>query len=742
MYVYIYMDELYNKKTKHIPKLKKDLSVTILCLIVLMFATSLFHCMIAFGILGAFGSMWSNIFGCFHENPGYMEFNESDYWLGLLGDNCKHKILWHLQTTQGEAMVVAGFMGCFYKSWQYGASGVSVPFGMLIVLSIVGLAAVHLLLGEHCKEVDSLQVVQSMTGIQNMRLHNNPGQVLISTSVGSSQPLLTSQPIYGGVHTDEHDEKQPLIAASASGNATSTNDPRFTISGDDEDDEETTATKPGTENVPGTEEAKRNNESKSKEREAANAPTSLLDDGNNKKQTESASINASANANINVNANANTNTNVNVNANPQMQIFPNDNGSSSWLKYFPLLAGGYFENLETEEEHVLDESLLGFIVAYLNSRIFLCLLFIALCSFVLLFAFDVLFPSFSSIPASEGGMGWTPAYVGLFYSFYSATWLFTMWYRWYRLHMGYQWSTSVLIGPLHALKIAFGCLAVVYGLVFPWFINSPHIHHAEWGPSSWVFQGFLIAVIMGFLSAVVPYDVAQLFRDFTDTVHGESVQTSQQLRLRQHCSINHIYIYAHTYTHIYIFFFEVTYLRNKQHNNSRLAIIESKMTIQILMSTLLVYIRICAPVLIQWMFIWGWDMNSRVSSKHVHVKRDWYQIGNFVFYTLAFISAAGFGLVVLFEKWRREDFGEEVDNEEMTRLIEEVRRERNRSLFGEAAEIDEDSDAMGFWLSTSMKSCIGRQTRHPVCKTVQVCMKDNFEKWRLRQSEQRLYNAF
>ncbi|ETO36406.1 hypothetical protein RFI_00656 [Reticulomyxa filosa] len=362
------------------------------------------------------------------------------------------------------------------------------------------------------------------------------------------------------------------------------------------------------------------------------------------------------------------------------------NGNSAKARllsnYFPLLAGGYFENLSLEE-NVLDDSLLKLMVVYMNSKLFLVLFFAALNAFLLFFAFDILFPTFSAIPNTDGGMGWTPTYVGLFYTFYGTTSVLIMWHRWYRLQMGDDWTNHFYNPPARALKIAFAVVGCIYGVIIPWGINSSHIHHAKRSPSSWIFLGIVLAITMGFLSTVVPYHIIQLFRDFSSSSHAQNVETPQQL-----------------------------------------ANLESKLTIQILLSTFIAYLRICAPIAVQWMFILGWDLNAHKLSESHNTKRDWYRIGNFVFYTLACLSAAGFAMVHFYEKWRREELGTE-----------------DTLHTGADAETQHDHDAFGFWMASSMKNCVGKQTKHPVCRITQVCMKDNFETWRTRQGDQVSYSS-
>ena len=67
------------------------------------------------------------------------------------------------------------------------------------------------------------------------------------------------------------------------------------------------------------------------------------------------------------------------------------------------------------------DSISEIIQVYAKSRSFLLLWFIAIAFFVLIFAFDVIFPVFSIIPATNGGMGWNAHYIGVFYVLYSSS---------------------------------------------------------------------------------------------------------------------------------------------------------------------------------------------------------------------------------------------------------------------------------------------------------------------------------
>ena len=67
------------------------------------------------------------------------------------------------------------------------------------------------------------------------------------------------------------------------------------------------------------------------------------------------------------------------------------------------------------------DSISEIIEVYVHSRLFLLLWFIAISFFIAIFAFDVLFPVFSTIPSTNGGMGWNAHYIGVFYVLYSAS---------------------------------------------------------------------------------------------------------------------------------------------------------------------------------------------------------------------------------------------------------------------------------------------------------------------------------
>merc|ERR1712154_539746 len=87
----------------------------------------------------------------------------------------------------------------------------------------------------------------------------------------------------------------------------------------------------------------------------------------------------------------------------------------------------------------------------------------------------------------------------------------------------------------------------------------------------------------------------------------------------------------------------------------------------------LLFLRVLVPMVIQFCLVLGIHLNNTMISKHLHSKRQWYQIGNFVFYLLAFGSLSALLLLIAFDNARRERFGEEVDRQEMNRLIHELR---------------------------------------------------------------------
>merc|ERR1719216_2971 len=95
------------------------------------------------------------------------------------------------------------------------------------------------------------------------------------------------------------------------------------------------------------------------------------------------------------------------------------------------------------------------------------------------------------------------------------------------------------------------------------------------------------------------------------------------------------------------------------------------------MSRSMLFLRVLLPMVVQFSLVIGIHLNNTMISKHLHSKRQWYQIGNFVFYLLAFCSLSALLLLIAFDNARRERFGEEVDRQEMDRLIRELRSTAN-----------------------------------------------------------------
>ena len=194
-----------------------------------------------------------------------------------------------------------------------------------------------------------------------------------------------------------------------------------------------------------------------------------------------------------------------------------------------------------------------------------------------------------------------------------------------------------------------------------------------------------MAVMLGILSAIMCYDVAQLMHDW-----------------------------RRAHAHVYV------------PNNHE---IQSQMSVFVMVSTLVMVARCVCPVIVQWLFVWGWHSNYRVQrgQTHAHKQRDWYQVGNVCFYVLSLVAACGFVLTCAFEKWRREEFGDEaVDRADMDRVIEEVRREVTG--YGEH-ECEQDTDGMGLWLSVSMKSTLSALSRYPACKQKGLCIKHVWKRY-------------
>ena len=338
----------------------------------------------------------------------------------------------------------------------------------------------------------------------------------------------------------------------------------------------------------------------------------------------------------------------------------------------------WYYDSSSETESVYDSiSIFG------RNKLFLLLWLISLLLLCTIFSFDILFPTYSSISSINGGMGWSSHYIGLFYCFYTFSWLFIILYRYYKLNNGYSVTTSFSNSSLKTLKFNCLTLILIYGIIFPFCINSPTINHSEWTPISWLLLGTILAILLGIISASTSYHVAQSFYDLIlNEVNNNNIDNDNN--------------------------------NNNPNNRNNETIINTKVdSIFIILSNTIIYIRIILPIIIQLIFVISIHLNNQMVIKHLHSTREWYQIGNSVFYTLSLLSLIAFILLIIYDNKRREKYGEEIDRQEMNRLINELRQEQN--IINNTNTINEDYHGLGFWLSLNSKSILTSTISHPLC---------------------------
>ena len=335
---------------------------------------------------------------------------------------------------------------------------------------------------------------------------------------------------------------------------------------------------------------------------------------------------------------------------------------------------------------------------YGNDKLFLYLWMISLLLLCTIFSFDILFPTYSSISSINGGMGWSSHYIGLFYCFYTFSWIFIILYRFYKLNHGYSVTTSFSNSSLKTLKFNCLTLILIYGIIFPFCINSPTINHSQWSPISWLLLGIILAILLGIISASTSYHIAQ---SFYDLILNQQQQSNNNNNNNNDAEIN-----------------------NNNNNSSvmNLNINNNKIeSIFIILSNTIIYIRIILPIIIQLIFVISIHLNNAMVIKHLHSTREWYQIGNAVFYVLAIMSLTSFILLTIYDNKRREKYGEEIDRQEMSRLIRELRQERQQENNDQESQsqsiqqqddnnnnqyqinTNEDYHGLGFWLSLNSK---------------------------------------
>eukprot|EP01084_Bolivina_argentea_P132531 233895_1 len=148
-----------------------------------------------------------------------------------------------------------------------------------------------------------------------------------------------------------------------------------------------------------------------------------------------------------------------------------------------------------------------------TKNLFYILYIIFILLLMILFSFDILFPTYASIASTHGGMGWNSTYVGIFYIFYTFSWMFIILYRYWKLDNGYSVTTSFSNSSLKILKFNCLILILIYGVIFPFCINSVSINHVEWTPMSWLLLGIILAILYGVVSASTSYHIIQSFYD-------------------------------------------------------------------------------------------------------------------------------------------------------------------------------------------------------------------------------------
>lgn len=346
---------------------------------------------------------------------------------------------------------------------------------------------------------------------------------------------------------------------------------------------------------------------------------------------------------------------------------------------------------------------------YGNDKLFLYLWMISLLLLCTIFSFDILFPTYSSISSINGGMGWSSHYIGLFYCFYTFSWIFIILYRFYKLNHGYSVTTSFSNSSLKTLKFNCLTLVLIYGVIFPFCINSPTINHSQWSPISWLLLGIILAILLGIISASTSYHIAQSFYDL--------ILNQQQQANNNNNNIN-----------------DEENNNNNGNNDDNLSINNNKIeSIFIILSNTIIYVRILLPIIIQLIFVISIHLNNVMVMKHLHSTREWYQIGNAVFYVLAMMALLSFILLTMYDNKRREKYGEEIDRQEMSRLIRELRQERQQENDQESqphspsmqdsnndnneyhVHTNEDYHGLGFWLSLNSKSILSASISHPLC---------------------------
>ena len=142
----------------------------------------------------------------------------------------------------------------------------------------------------------------------------------------------------------------------------------------------------------------------------------------------------------------------------------------------------------------------------------------------------------------------------------------------------------------------------------------------------------------------------------------------------------------------------------------------------IIISNTLVYIRMFLPMIVMFIFVISIHLNHTMISNHMRSKQEWYQIGNFIFYVLSLFALIAYILLIVYDNMRREQYGEQVDRQEMNRLIRELRQERfaqntvsDDSSSDKNKMIIEDYHGLGFWLSINAKSILSANISHPIC---------------------------
>ena len=316
--------------------------------------------------------------------------------------------------------------------------------------------------------------------------------------------------------------------------------------------------------------------------------------------------------------------------------------------------------------------------------------------------------------------------------------MFSISYRWWKLSDGYHVTSTYTHDSVRSLSVFSVLIGLVYGVVFPWCINSPNVKHAEWSPQSWMLVGLLFALILGHLSAAIPFHIAQLFRDWRYSACNELMATTND---------DDISIIANTNANANSTSNANPNSSNNNNNNNnsnssssgggsgggdnnnnvdaqdalrlrqrRLAKAElhvkSKMSIHIVLANSIIYSRVGAPIVVQLLYVLGLHFNSELITNNSHSKHEWFQIGNFVFYFLSFLGFSILFALQWYDSLRKEFLGQDLEIQQMQRLIEEVRRER---IPMHMPPVIEDEDGLGFWLSLSQRSLLAGNTKHRLC---------------------------